>query len=399
MLKKTLMINGVETRVVVDPEVTLARMLRNQLFLTGTKLGCDKGECGTCTVILDGKAVKSCMVKMKSVPDDSQIITIEGVGTKENLHPLQLAWIVHESEHCGFCAPGFIVSAKALLDQNLNPTREEVEGWFQKNGNLFRCKGFESPVDFVLDAAKLMRGEVSKEELWPQLKAAGDSAISELFGPSAVARATGKQEFAADLGLKLPEGTLHIKVVKAQESHANIISIDTVEAEKMPGVYKVITYKDVPGTNRINGSVSSSEEGDGETLILNDKKIMRTGDVIAMVLAYKLSLAEAAAKKIKVNLEVLSDNAGDGASEREQICSGPDAGYAYLDERGKLIIYSKSVELPLPALAEGIGVPREKLVTVQIPAEGAAGSQSGPAIEGLLGVAALIAEKPVYLEL
>ena len=105
-------------------------MLRKQLLLTGTKVGCGDGQCGACSVIVDGKLTRSCVTKMKRVPDGASITTIEGIGTPENLHPIQLAFIVHGAPQCGFCMPGFVVSAKALLDQNPNPTREEVRDWF-----------------------------------------------------------------------------------------------------------------------------------------------------------------------------------------------------------------------------------------------------------------------------
>ena len=154
MLKKTLFINEIEKRVVVDPEVSLASVLRNQMFLTGTKVGCGKGECGACTVIMDGKAVRSCTVKMKEVPEDARIITIEGVGTAESLHPLQLAWIIQGTAQCGFCTPGFIVSAKALLDQNADPTKEEIRDWFRNNRNVCRCSGDEPAAEAVMDAAR-----------------------------------------------------------------------------------------------------------------------------------------------------------------------------------------------------------------------------------------------------
>ena len=91
MLKRKLFVNGVERTVIADPETTLAQYVRKQLCLTGTKVGCGKGECGSCTVIMDGKVVRSCILKMKNVPDEAQIITIEGIGSQENLHPLQLA--------------------------------------------------------------------------------------------------------------------------------------------------------------------------------------------------------------------------------------------------------------------------------------------------------------------
>lgn len=399
MFKKTLFINGVEKRVVVDPEAALSSVLRNQLFLTGTKVGCGRGECGACTVILDGRAVRSCIVKMKEVPDDARIVTIEGVGTSVCLHPLQLAWIVHGAAQCGFCTPGFIVSAKALLDQNASPTREEVSDWFRKNRNICRCKGYEPAVDAVMDAASLIRGETTKEELWSKLKDETNVLSPGQPYPSAVAKVTGTREFGADLGLKLPEGTLHIKLIQAQVSRANILSVDTSEAEKMPGVYKVITCKDVPGTNRINGTASRSNRGDGkESLILNDKKIFQSGDAIAMVLAYAQTIAEEAAERVKVSIQELPGGAP-AAADEERLPLAKDAGFAYLNEKGKLMIHSKSTDLDLHALADGIGVPPEKLAVVPNSAAGASGYKSGPAMEGLLGVAALVAKQPVYLEL
>ena len=397
MLKKTLFINGVEKRVIVDPEVTLASVLRNQMFLTGTKVGGGKGESGACTVIVDGKAVESCIVKMKTVPDDARIITIEGLGTKENLHPLQLAWIIRGTAQCGFCTPGFIVSAKALLDQNVKPTREEVRDWFRKNGNVCKCKGYDPAVDAVMDAARLIRGEVTKEELWMEQKNGIGMLDAALSDPSAIAKVTGTCEFGADLRLKLPEGTLHIKLVRAEVSPANIVSIDTSQAEKMPGVFKVITYKDVPGTNRINEAV----KGDGkERPILNDKKIFKSGDAIVMVLAYTSKIAEDAVKEIKVKIEELpADTSAPAAMDEDHLSLEPDVGFAYLDERGKLIIQSKSIDLHLHSLAEGIGVPLEKLAIMKNPAGSTSGDKFSPTMEGLLGVAAMVTKKPVYLEL
>lgn len=446
MLKKSLTINGIKRTVIVDAEATLVQLLRKQLCLTGTKVGCGKGECGTCSVIMDGKVVRSCIVKMKNVPDDVEIITIEGVGTQENLHPLQLAWMVHGGAQCGFCTPGFIVSAKALLDTNVNPTREDVRNWFQKNRNLCRCTGYKQLVDAVMDAARLIRGEIGKEDLWFQLKD-GDSMLGTAqVRPSAVAKVTGTWDFGADLGLKLPENTLHIKLVQAEVSHANIISIDTSEAEKMPGVFKVITYKDVPGTNRINGLAFPQNKGDGlERPILNDKKVFQFGDAIAMVLADNPAQAEAAAKMVKVELEVLPAYMSAPAAMAEdaiEIHPGtpnvyfethkvkgedtkplmetlpyvveddfyvgrqphlvlePDVGFAYIDDKGVLNVHSKSIAMHFHHLmtAEGIGVAPDKFVIVQNPTGATFGYKFSPTNEALLGVAALVTKRPVYLE-
>jgi len=446
MLKKPIVLNGVERMVIVDPEITLAELIRKQMGLTGTKVGCGKGECGACSVIMDGKVVRACIIRMKRVPDGAEIITIEGVGTEKNLHPLQLAWMVHGGAQCGFCTPGFIVSAKALLEENINPTREDVRDWFQKHRNICRCTGYKPLVDGVMDAARLMRGEITKEDLWFQLKE-GESILGTVaVRPSALSKVMGTWDFGADLGLKLPENTLHIKLVQATVSHANIISIDTSEAEKMPGVFRVLTHKDVPGTNRINGLAFPQNKGDGkERPILNDKKVFQYGDVLAMVLADTPRQAEAAAAKVKVELEELpaymsapaamaedaieihpgtpnvyfetrrvkGEDTGPLMEKLPYVMEGdfyvgrqphlvlePDVGFAYMDEEGKLIVHSKSIAIHFHHLmtAEGIGIDPDKYVIVQNPTGGTFGYKFSPTNEALLGVAALVTKRPVFLE-
>ncbi|MDR2156490.1 MAG: (2Fe-2S)-binding protein, partial [Clostridiales Family XIII bacterium] len=162
--KKTLRINGTERMFLCDPqEDTLADAIR-RLGLTGTKIGCGIGQCGACSVLLNGAVVRSCTKKMKNVEDYSEVITIEGIGTAENPHPLQLAWIVHGGVQCGFCTPGFIMSAYGLLRTNLNPSREDVRNWFKKHMNACRCTGYKQPVDAVMTAAKILRGELTRED-------------------------------------------------------------------------------------------------------------------------------------------------------------------------------------------------------------------------------------------
>lgn len=121
METKTLVVNGIPRRLLVNPDDTLVDVLRGQLQLTSVKVGCGKGQCGACTVILDGKVVRSCITKMRRVPENSAVTTLEGIGTPTCLHPLQHSWIFHGAAQCGFCTPGFIVSAKGLLDENPNP--------------------------------------------------------------------------------------------------------------------------------------------------------------------------------------------------------------------------------------------------------------------------------------
>ena len=257
MIKKTLVINGVTRTLILDKDETLAQVLRDHLLLTGCKIGCGEGHCGACNVILDGKVCRSCLMKMSRLRDGAEITTIEGVGTLSDMHPLQVAWMAHGCAQCGFCSPGFIMTSKVLLDNNPSPTREEVRDWFQKNRNLCRCTGYKPLVDAVMDAARVMRGEITKEDLI--FKPTGDSIVgTKYIRPSAAQKVTGTWDFGADDALKMPEGTLRLALVQAKVSHALIKGIDTSAAEKMPGVERIITAKDIVaagGKNRINGLV------------------------------------------------------------------------------------------------------------------------------------------------
>ena len=410
MIKKEIVVNGIPRRLVVDGEESLAQVLRTNLLLTGTKLGCGEGQCGACSVLVDGKVTRSCATKMKRVNDGARVTTIEGIGTPDHLHPLQVAWMAHGGAQCGFCSPGFIVSAKGLLDSNPTPDRDEVRDWFQKHRNACRCTGYKPLVDATL------------------------------------AKVTGTCDYGADLGLKLPEETLQLALVQAKVSHARITSIDTTEAALMPGVVKIITHKDIKGKNRITGLITfPSNKGDGwDRPILCDEKVFQFGDAIAIVCAATRKQAMAAAEKVKVVLEELPAYMSAPAAMAEdaieihpgtpnvyfeqRLAKGedtaaifdkaevvveddfyvgrqphmpiePDVGFAYINEDGKLVIHSKSIglHLHLYMIAPGLGVEPENLIMVQNPAGGTFGYKFSPTMEALVGVAALATGRPVFL--
>lgn len=444
MIKRTFIVNGVARTVLVEEDETLAGFLRERLLLTGCKIGCGQGHCGACNVIVDGKVTRSCITKLSRVRDNAEITTIEGIGTLSDMHPLQVAWMAHGCAQCGFCSPGFIMSAKGLLDQNQNPTREEVRNWFNMNRNLCRCTGYKPLIDAVMDAARVMRGEITKEDL--VFKPTEDSIVgTKYIRPSAAQKVTGTWDFGADDALKMPKDTLRLALVQADVSHALLKGVDTSEAEKMPGVFKIITAKDVPGKNRINGLVMLplNNKCDGwDRPILCDEKIFQFGDAIAIVAADTEAHARAAAAAVKVDYEELPAymNAMDAIAEDaieihpgtpnayyetncikgpefdfdsapnvveiESYCSRqphlaiePDCGYAYIDEDGMLTIHSKSIGLHLhmPMIADGIGVPMEKLRLVQNHTGGTFGYKFSPTNEAILGVAALVCQRPVSL--
>jgi len=146
-------INGEIFDLVVEPQRTLLEVLRDDLDLTGAKGGCGTGECGACTVLMDGKAVLSCLVLALNA-QGKEIFTVEGLAQGERLHPLQQSFIDKWAFQCGFCTSGMLLSAKALLDENPEPTEEEVNKAIA--GNLCRCTGYVKPVEAILDAAKKM---------------------------------------------------------------------------------------------------------------------------------------------------------------------------------------------------------------------------------------------------
>lgn len=144
-------VNGRTVNILTDPKKTLLKVLREDLKLTGTKQGCDEGLCGSCTVLVDGKPTNSCKLPVERV-EGKNILTIEGVGTKDNPDIIQKAFVEVGAAQCGFCTPGMILNAKAILDGNPDPTREEVKKSIKRN--LCRCTGYKKIIDGVLLAAE-----------------------------------------------------------------------------------------------------------------------------------------------------------------------------------------------------------------------------------------------------
>jgi carbon-monoxide dehydrogenase small subunit len=160
MVTVTINVNGEKRTASVPPETSLLRMLRDNLNLTGAKLGCDVGDCGACTVIVDGKPVNSCLM-LAAQADGRDVLTIEGLATADRFHPLQKAFETYGSLQCGFCGPGVLMSAKALLDENPNPSPFEIRDAL--GGNLCRCTGYSKMIEAIQVAARTMRGEPAEK--------------------------------------------------------------------------------------------------------------------------------------------------------------------------------------------------------------------------------------------
>ena len=154
----TTTLNGEEAEYLCEPQETLLDVLRDQVGLTGTKEGCSSGDCGACSVMLDGRLVCSCLV-LGVEAEGKTVETIEGMANGEELHPLQQKFLEEAALQCGYCTPGVLIAAKALLETNDNPTETEVRYWLA--GNLCRCTGYDKIIRAVMDAAAEMRGSAS----------------------------------------------------------------------------------------------------------------------------------------------------------------------------------------------------------------------------------------------
>ena len=152
-------LNGVEKEVLVQDNITMVDFLRKEMHLTGTKRGCEEGECGACTILLDGKAIDSCLM-LAIEADGHEVVTIEGVKQGGCLHPLQQEFINTWALQCGFCTPGMIMSALSLLSENPHPTEQEIRDGIA--GNLCRCTGYAKIVEAIDSAAAIMAKEVAK---------------------------------------------------------------------------------------------------------------------------------------------------------------------------------------------------------------------------------------------
>ena len=328
-----LTVNGVDHDLEVSPDAKLADVLRRSLGLTGSKIGCGEGQCGACTVLLDGRPVRSCTTPARRAAG-KQILTIEGLAASwedpEELHPLQRAFIDHGAVQCGFCTPGMLLSAAAFWNKVVaSPPSEPVTDEELKRAlraNACRCTGyasvlraFRSAVHEVQTGEPLPPGEI---ETAPALRVVGHSHPR----PDVVAKVTGAARFTDDITFP---GMLHGAAQRAAHPHARILAIDIDRAAALPGVRAVLTHRDVPGRNR-HGLVTQ------DWPVLCADKVRYLGDAVALVAADTPELAAEALKLVGVQYEPLPV-----VSDAEQ-ARQPDAPLVHEDrEGGNLLAHIK----------------------------------------------------------
>jgi aldehyde oxidoreductase len=291
MKKVNLRINGRPVQVAADKTFVLLDLLRETLGLTGTKQSCDrKGQCGACTVIVNGKAVLSCLTKVSGL-NGAEVITVEGLGTPENPHLIQEAFVLAGAVQCGFCTPGMIMATKALLDKNPNPSREEIKQALRRN--ICRCTGYAKIIEAVELAGRFLRGETTPDAIRPGADA--DPMGINHPRPSGLIKACGTAQFTADI--RFP-GALELAALRSPHAHATIKSLDVSKALSQPGVIGVMTAKDIKGTNRLKYVVPDRP-------ILCEDRVRYIGDPITVVAAKTREQALAALKFIQVEYEEL----------------------------------------------------------------------------------------------
>lgn len=428
----TLFVNGVRYQVEVAPRSTLLSVLREQLHLTGTKNGCSTGHCGACTVIVEGKAERACIYLARRA-DGKAVQTIEGLAPAAGgLHPLQQAFVTHGAVQCGYCTPGLIMAAKALLDRNSQPTRQEIIAALEPN--LCRCTGYSSIVVAIQEASRFQvprskfQGNVEHETWNVEHGTIGRS----LPRPDAVAKVTGAAKYAGDL--EFPS-MLYAAVLRSRYPHARLLRVDTAQAKALPGVVAVLTAADVPGAK--NHGISRPDWP-----VLAYDKVRYLGDAVAIVAAETAEIARQALGLIEVAYEPLpgvftaqealapdapaihSDGnllkhipvrKGDvaaGFAQADVIVENeyhtpavdhvflePEAGVATVDGDGKITVYVGS-QIPFAdrkQVAAALALPLEKVRIVHTPVGGAFGGKEDISVQIHVALLAQATQRPVKL--
>lgn len=280
----TLTVNGTKHQVLVNDHDTLSKVIREKINLTGTKMGCEQGSCGACTVIADGVPVQSCITPALRL-DGSDITTIEGISTMDQPHKLQDKFVEHGAIQCGYCTPGMIMTSLSFLNENPEPSREEIKEAL--SGNLCRCTGYKKIIDAVESYVQesISQKDYNKENTKFKMVGQARPYIE------AVKKANGNAEYADDIKVK---NALYCKFVRSTHPHAKILAIYIDAAKELNGVKAVVTGKDLPISF---GVLPISQD---ETAMAVDKT-RYLGEIVAAVVAENEEIAEQACKLIKID--------------------------------------------------------------------------------------------------
>lgn len=430
-------VNNVHVQVDITPDIMLSEVLRDILHLTGVKVGCGVGECGACTVLLNGIPVASCITPAMKV-DGASIVTIEGVSPEPaELDVIQKAFLVSGAVQCGFCTPGMVLAAKALLDKFPDPDAGTIRKEFA--GHLCRCTGYDTIIKAVQTAGDAIRN--NKDIQLPEVdhqNSIGQSVIRR----DGIQKVKGSFLYGADF---YPEDALFAVPVFSQHPYAIVKSIDTEKSENVPGFITIITAADIPGKN-IQGVIIP----DQLVIVPVGEKVRCISDVVAVVVCINERAARMAARLVEVEYEVLEGvfspeealapdapilhdpRPGDLPSnvmysthvERgdvrdallkadvvltreyhtpfaEHAYMEPEAGFAEWDDEKGVTVHmaSQAITFHIHNIATIMGLPPEKIRLIHIPPGGAFGARSDMSLQPYLALAAQKTGKPVRMVL
>jgi aerobic-type carbon monoxide dehydrogenase small subunit (CoxS/CutS family) len=412
----------------VAPHLRLVVLLREELHLTGSKEGCGAGECGTCSVFVNGRLQKSCLLPVAKA-NNAVVVTIEGISSPGHLSTVQKAFHKAGSSQCGYCIPGMVMAATKTLQKHPRASRAQIREGL--GGNLCRCTGYQK----IIDAVELARDVLNRER--PESALEEDVNTGAFIGASvrrldAPSKVSGALRYAADMTMA---NLLHMQVLRSTVPHARIVGIDVSEAERMPGVEAVLSCADVPGID--NFGVFYDDQP-----IMARGVVRHVGEAIAAVVAESPLLARQAIEKIKLRFEPLPavfdadeamrpeapqlfadrpgnvckhvkirrgdfDDALRGADlvVEETYCTSrlehaylePEAGLAYLDADGTIVVHSPSQNIThhRHALARILAMPINKVRMIMSPVGGGFGGKEDMIYQGLLALAAIKTRRPV----
>ena len=424
-------INGRKISRNAKPHQRLLDFIRDDLNLTGNKEGCGAGECGTCSVFVDGTLMKSCLLPIAKA-QGTTIETVETLAKTGELSVLQKAFHKTGASQCGYCIPGMVMAATAALRTNPFADREEIKE--RLGGNICRCTGYQKIFDAVELARDVQNGTLPAAALSEDETEAGDFIGKNVRRIDTPSKVSGRLKYAGDMTMP---GMLHVQVLRSPHAHARIVSIDTSVAEAMEGVAAVITSADVPGE-------------DGFGVFVNDQPIMArdkvryVGEAVAAVAAEDPLIAKRALSSINVVYEplpavydpdealragapVLHDYAPDNVTKHIPIRVGdvdkgfaesdlvveetystqqiehaylePEAGLAYVDHDGVVTIVSpdQNITHHRHMLARIIAKPISKVRFIMSPVGGGFGGKEDMIYQGMLALLAMKTQRPVRL--
>jgi aerobic-type carbon monoxide dehydrogenase small subunit (CoxS/CutS family) len=422
-------VNGRKISRTAKPWQRLLDFIRDDLGLTGNKEGCGAGECGTCSVFIDGVLMKSCLVPVAKV-QGSTIETIEALAHTGELTILQQAFHKMGASQCGYCIPGMVMAATAALRSNPFAGREEIKE--RLGGNICRCTGYQKIFDAVELARDVCNGHKSPSALAEEEVADGVFIGANVRRMDAPSKVSGSLKYAGDM--VMPH-MLHMQVLRSPHPHARIVAIDMAEAEAVPGVEGVITCADVPGEDGFGVFVNDQP-------VLARGKVRYVGEAVAAVAAEDMLAAKHALSKIKIVYEllpavfdaeeamrpgapVLHDYAPDNITKHIPIRIGdvakgfaesdlvveqtyatqavehaylePEAGLAFIDHDGVVTLVSPSQNIThhRHMLARIVAKPINKVRFIMSPVGGGFGGKEDMIYQGMLALMAMMTRRPV----